>query len=411
MLFKVLIVIESRKRSMNIWKVAISNLRGNTIKSLTVFLCVFGVAALFVSLDIIIGGAQNSLNSGLKRLGADILVLPQGTEEKVESALLMGKPNKAWMPVDTVSLVAATNGVARVSPQIYIQSLYGAPCCAVSEMFIVVFDPATDFSVTPWLTRNLGRNLARGEAIGGSYISTMGEPYLTIYGYNLDLKGTLEPTGMGIDQTLFITLETAADMASSSTKTAVSPLEIPGNQVSAILVKVTDGSNPHSVGLQIQNSVPGVTAIESPNLFGTFRKQIIGLLSGFAVFTSLAWIISAVVVGLVFTMSTSERSRELAILRGLGFKRSYIFRSVWFEAAILATTGSAAGVILTAITLNIFKNYIAGTLGMPFLFPSFFSFVTVFAETLLISLITVTVGVFIPAYRVSRQEPAIAMRG
>jgi putative ABC transport system permease protein len=395
---------------MKIWRVALRNLKGNPVKSITVFLCVFGVAALFISMTLITGGAQNSLDSGLKRLGADILVVPQGTEGKVEGALLMGKPTKVWMPNGNLAQVAAVEGVAQVSSQVYLQSLFGAPCCAVSEMFIVVFDPTTDFSVTPWLNQHLGRGLARGETIGGSYISTMGEPYIVLYGYNLDLKGELEPTGMGIDQTLFITMETARDMAISSVTTAVSPLEIPKDEVSSILVKVADGASPHAVALQIQDSIPGVLAIESPNLFGAFRKQMMGLLSGFTVLTSLAWVLSAIIIGLVFSMATHERRREIGVLRGLGFKKSYIFRSVWVEAALLATAGSVAGVALTALVISIFSNYIAGTLGMPFLFPSIGSFILMFGETLLISLITVSVGVLIPAYRISRQEPAVAMR-
>jgi putative ABC transport system permease protein len=395
---------------MNIWRVALRNLRGNPIKSITVFLCVFGVSALFVSMMLIVGGARNSLDSGLKRLGADILVVPQGTEGKVEGALLMGKPTRVWMPGSNVSEVAAVKGVGQVSPQVYLQSLFGAPCCAVSEMFMVVFDPATDFSVSPWLEQHLGRGLEKGEVIGGTYISTMGEQYITIYGYDLDLKGTLEPTGMGIDQTLFMTKDTAEDMARSSITTAVAPLEIPKEQVSAILVKVEDGVDPHAVALQLQDSLPGVLAIESPNLFGAFRKQMTGLLSGFTFLTSLAWVLSAIIIGLMFSMSAHERRREIGVLRGLGFKRSYIFRSVWMEAALLATSGSIAGVSVTALGVKLFSNYIAGTLGMPFLFPSILSFFIMFGETLLISLITVSIGVFIPAYRTSQQEPAVAMR-
>ncbi len=395
---------------MSIWSVAFRNIRGNPVKSLTIFICVMGVAALFVSMTLIIGGARNSLSSGLTRLGADIVVMPAGAETKVESALLMGKPTKVWMPAANLEKVAAVQGVEKVSPQIYLQSLFGASCCSASEMFLVVFDPASDFSVTPWLDQHLGRGLAKGEVIGGSYISTMGEPYLVLYGYNLDLVGTLEPTGMGIDQTLFMTRETAQAMSLSSLTTAVSPLEIPRDQISAVMIKVAGGNDPHAVALRIQDSLPGAVAVESPNLFGAFRKQIMGILSGFTVMTSLAWVLSAVVIGLVFSMATHERRREIAVLRSLGFRRSYVFRSVWVEAALIAAAGSVAGITVTSLVISLFQNYIAGTLGMPFLFPSPASFSIIFAETLLISLATVSAGVFIPAYTISQQEPALAMR-
>ncbi len=40
---------------MNVWRVALRNLKGNPVESITVFLCMFGVAALFVSMTLVIG--------------------------------------------------------------------------------------------------------------------------------------------------------------------------------------------------------------------------------------------------------------------------------------------------------------------------------------------------------------------
>ena len=57
----------------------------------------------------------------------------------------------------------------------------------------------------------------------------------------LTLKGNLEATGIGIDQTLFMTLETAKEMAKASVTTAIKPLVIPDNSISAVLIKVKPG--------------------------------------------------------------------------------------------------------------------------------------------------------------------------
>ena len=48
-------------------------------------------------------------------------------------------------------------------------SMANSPCCAVSEMFMVVYDPATDFTLKPWLTEKLKRPLELGEVVGGTY--------------------------------------------------------------------------------------------------------------------------------------------------------------------------------------------------------------------------------------------------
>jgi hypothetical protein len=47
---------------------------------------------------------------------------------------------------------------------------------------------------------------------------------------------------------------------------------------------------------------------------------------------------------------------------------------------------------------------------MPFLFPSISSFIVLFSVGVALAIITVILAVVIPAYRISRQELAIAMR-
>lgn len=396
---------------MNLFRFTLRNIAGNGTRSLTVFLCVLGVAVFFSTTILIVKGAENSLQRGLERLGADILVVPEGAEQKIETALLMGKPTEIWMSADYIEKVRAIPGVAAVSPQVYLQSLYGASCCAVSEMFLVVFDPETDFAISPWLTSSLGRPLQTGEVIGGSYIfTTPGEEYIKLYGYDLTLRGKLEATGTGLDQTIFLTLDTALDMARSSLETAERPLLIPSGMVSSLMVKVEPGADPHKVALRMLLDVAGVAPIESPNLFGSFRQQMLGLLWGFLALLALAWLLSAVLIGLVFSMAANERRRQMAVLRALGARRPYVFCSLLAEALGLALAGGVFGLGLGSSIIFIFRNYIAGSLRMPFLFPSGGTLLALAALGLGLSLLSVSLAAFFPALKVSREEPALAMR-
>lgn len=396
---------------MNVLKLALKNIKGNGFRSLIIFLCVAGVAGFFLTTTLLIKGAEYSLSRGLERLGADIIVVPEGAESKVETALLMGKPTKVWMGEEMVAKIAAVPGVERVSPQIYLSSLYGASCCAVSEMFMVVFDPKTDFAVNPWLIRKLGRDLKRGEVIGGSYIFVPpGEKGIKLYGYELTLKGNLEATGTGLDQTMFLTRETAEDMARSSMTTAEKPLEIPPGKISTVMVKVNPNMDAHRVTLDILLNVLGVVPIESPSLFGSFRSQMSGLLWGFLVIMAAVWGLSTVLVGLVFSMAANERRREIAVLRALGATKAFIFKSIISEAAVLAAGAGTAGTILAAFGLFLFHDFIAASLKVPFLLPAFSSLAWLLGGGVLLSLVNVTLAVLFPALRVSREEPAVAMR-
>lgn len=396
---------------MSLLRLALNNIRGNVFRSSVIFLCVLGVASFLLGTTLVISGAQNSLDVGIQGLGADILVVPEGAETRVETALLMGKPTNVWMPASKVKEIATVPGVAAVSPQIYLQSLYGAPCCSVSEMFLVVYDPATDFTLKPWLEEELGRPLAKGEVIGGSYIFVpAGEKYIKLYGYSTTLAGNLGATGTGIDQTLFMALETAQAMAQSSRTTAVSPLVIPPDQISEVMVKITPGADRHKVALDILLKVLGVVPLESPNIFGQFRHQMAGLLWGFVAIMLVFWVLSAMLIGLVFSMAANERRREIAVLRALGATRFFVFRSVLAEAGILALGGAALGVILATFVIYLFRGYITASLGMPFLFPCLTSFLLLVGAGTAFMLLTVTLAALVPALRVSRMEPAIAAR-
>ncbi len=71
-------------------------------------------------------------------------------------------------------------------------------------MFLVAYDPETDFTIEPWLESTIGRGLKLGEAVGGTYVFVPeGEQNIKIYGYFVTLKGNMEPTGTGLDQSMF----------------------------------------------------------------------------------------------------------------------------------------------------------------------------------------------------------------
>ncbi len=396
---------------MSTVQLALRNLAGSAFRSWVVFLCMLMAAGLYLSTTLILGGAQASLQLALERLGADILVVPEGAEAKVETALLMGNPTQTWMPTESVRKISQVPGVAAVSPQLYLSTLKGASCCSASEMFIVAYDPQTDFTLRPWLERNLPGGLSLGEAIGGTYVFVpAGEQNIKTFGYLLTLRGNLEPTGTNLDQTLFFTLQTAQDIAALSTTQAEKPLVLPPDSASAALVRIAPGSDPTQVAVRILQEVPGVMPIQSPQLFRSFRLQMAGLLRGMLAVLGITSVLSLLMIGLVFSMAANERRREIGVLRALGATPGYIFGSLLAEAELLAIGGATAGLALGALVVYLFRDYIIRSLGVPFLFPSAPVLVGLGAGGLILGLIGVCLAVLVPAFKISCQDPATAMR-
>jgi hypothetical protein len=78
---------------------------------------------------------------------------------------------------------------------------------------------------------------------------------------------------------------------------------------------------------------------------------------------------------------------------------------------MLSTAAAIAAIILSSLGVFVFKDYLVGSLGMPFLFPSLPVLIVLVLSALLLALITVCLATLEPSLRASRQEPGLGMKG
>lgn len=397
---------------MTLLRLALRDIGRSTFRSCVVALCAFLAAALGFGTLLVARGAQASLGRVADRLGADVIVVPSGAEARVESALLMGSPAGIRLPASEVETIRSLPGVAGASPQLYLASLANASCCTVSDMFLVAFDPATDFTVQPWIDRELGAGGLRvGEAIGGSLVSVPeGERGITLYGYPLELRAKLAPTGTNLDRSLFITAATAREMASRSVTGAVAPLVIPADSVSAILVKVAPGSEARGVAALIGARLPDVAASLGPSMFATFRRQMDAVMGGLLTTLAVTFGLSLVFIASVSAMAAHERRREVGVLRALGATRSAVVTAQVIQAAVLTIAAGSAGFAAAALGIWLFRDLIVERLGFPFLYPGVAELLVVAVAGLTALAAGVSLAVAVPVGFASLQEPSIAMR-
>jgi putative ABC transport system permease protein len=83
------------------------------IKSARFYIILFGVsmviAALFAS-SILIMGIQHSLEKGLSKLGADLLVIPKESLVNMKTALLTGEPSAFYMDKKVLENISSIKG-------------------------------------------------------------------------------------------------------------------------------------------------------------------------------------------------------------------------------------------------------------------------------------------------------------
>jgi putative ABC transport system permease protein len=121
-------------------------------------------------------------------------------------------------------------------------------------------------------------------------------------------------------------------------------------------------------------------------------------------------ILSAILAGIFFSIITNERRREIAVLRALGAERNFIFRLIIGEAALLALSGGLLGIALASFITSMFSSFISSSLGIVFLFPGLPDWGILVGLGAALILTTIILATVVPAYRISREEPALAAR-
>ena len=397
---------------MRLRRLVSRNILGNLFRSGAIFLCAALVAGLGLSATLVVRGAKVGLQRNLSRMGADIIVIPWGTmSQDFDGAHLAGMMTERWMPRVYMERIAAVQGVEAISPQLYLSTLTDSPFCALPEMYLVAYDPVTDFVLEPWLEHDPIGNLRLGEAVGGAAVfDPDGDGGIQVYGYPLKLIRTLEETGGDVDQALFVSFDTAQAILEQVESQPEPAFEIAPESISTAMVKVRLGSDAHEVAVRILEQVPSVVPIESTGFFQTQRSQMVGLMRIVLLLAGLTWVLATLFMGLVFSLAANERRREIATLRALGATQTLVLKTLLLEGAVLAISGGVVGIGVAVLVAGLFDEQVARIANIQIPLPPPLLLVGMALAGLALALVSVTVAVWIPASRLSRQEPALAMR-
>ena len=204
------------------------------------------------------------------------------------------------------------------------------------------------------------------------------------------------------------------------------------SQVQGIAVRVEEPNNPGSVESDIGKLLPQLEVPESayPNGLDWYivpwmrsYEQYYKLIANERVMLSfvlsiISLIASFCIMAVMFTMSM-QRKREIAVLQALGATPGKIMGIFAWQGVIIGVLGAILGVILALLVLYYRLEIQAAlaSIGMdPFpmqahgiTLPAVYDPAT-FAAQAIKAFIMVTVAAIIPAFIVSRQDPAKALR-
>jgi len=397
-------------KEITLLTLALQNLRRKPYRTIVIGLCVAVATGSLFAATIVLRGVQHSLTVGRARLGADLVVVPAGYETLAQEAFITGQPSTFYMSGAAEELIAELPGVYQTSPQIYAETLSNASCC-IGEFFLIGFNPESDFTISPWLVTHLdGKALGSFDIIVGDRILLREDETVIFYGTEFNVVGVLEKTGMGIDRTIYVPMEGLRSMIANSETLAEQTLVISPNDVSSILVSVKPDTDILDVAELIEANLKGVNVFTASQLNQSVGKQLQGVLGITLGITASLWLMSLLMIGLVFSLIVNERQRELGILRAMGAKRQIIFRLVMGEAGLLTGLGGLGGLVAAGVLLAGFSRLIQLRLRIPYLLPNLFEILGFSLLLLLLALFIGALASLHPALSSSKMEPYAAIR-
>lgn len=393
--------------------VSLKNIQRNPFRSfLMVLLITFISFTLFAGI-IVVRSLQTGLDNYKDRLGADVIVAPYEatTKGSFDDILLQGITGNYYMNNAYYNKISKIAGIEKISAQFYLTSAK-ASCCSV-RVQIIGFDPATDFTIKPWIEKSYQKEINDGDIIVGYNITTPEDREITFYGKTYTVVGELARTGTGLDSAVYANINTVKEMAETSHALEYNS-ELEGidvtNSVSSVFIKVSDGYTPDDVAARINNSVKGIKAESSASMVTNIGSGLNNVSIVIGILITVVWVLAVIILIISFMMISNERKKEFAILRCLGTSRNTLSMLISIEAIIIALLGSLIGVGIGSLALIPISSSIETLFNLPFMLPSIVSIIIFSLITIISTILVCFISTLKASYDISKNETGLLLR-
>lgn len=355
-------------------------MRRKVRSSLTIVGVAIGVAAL-VSLVAMSDGFYSQMTNMLSRGGADLAIRQADAADMSFSALdeRIGDGLAAMPEVESVSGLVL--GIA---------STEGIP-----YLMVYGYDPKEDairhFKIVEGVRLTSDRQVVLGSGAAKNLKLELGQS-LRLFSSSFKVVGVYE-TGVPFeDAGLIISLKDAQAVFKKT------------QQVSFYELKLRDPERADEVAAKIEARYPEVKAAKATEFtegstdVEVMQSMTLGL-------SMIAVLVGSISVMNTMVMSVFERTREIGVLRAVGWRRRRIILMVLQESLLLSAAGGVAGIVLGVGLVQL----IGLMPGIGGLFAGAYQ-PSLFIQAMAVALALGAIGGLYPAWRASRLSPMEALR-
>jgi len=372
--------------------------RNKTRSSLAIIGIAIGIIVI-VALGMVTGGLKNSTQSTLKAGAAEITVVQAGSNGFGSSASINDSYVADLLNVsgvkDTAGTLRASNTSTGTTNSNSSQAGFGGEGITITGIDSNKLSLAGVDSVNGTAFTNSSTNeVIIGKTEAQSLNKTVGDT-INLFGKDFTITGTFETGNFMTDNGIMMPLSTLQNLTSNDGK------------VSDILVKVTDNANVTTVSQSIENTYPNQLSTT------TAASSADRINQGLSFIDTASWAISllAIFIGAVGVINTMimtvyERTREIGVLKAVGWKDRRILGMILGESIVLTLIAFVVGTVIAVVGVEVLLTLVPSVGSV--IKPSFA--IDIFLRAFGIAFIVGIVGGLYPAYRASRLSPTEALR-
>lgn len=369
---------------MSFLALALRNLvRQRTRTLLTVLGIAVGITTV-VALGVVTGGLRAAIGSVVRTGGADFMVAQKGSADLTLSVVGEAEAAAVAHRPEVASATRVLMHVVKVGSNPY--------------FVLAGYRPEELAANPPELVA--GRLLAQGASdevlLGVRAASSLGA---TVGGQVTIDRAAFRVVGVYRTGTML------TDSGGYAPLARVQRLARKPDTLTALFVRVRPGVDVGEAQRAIERAFPSLTAVSGTSDFGEVDQ-------GLRLMDALELAVSALAVGIgaigvmnTMIMSVFERTREIGILRAIGWRSSRILRLIVVESVILCLIAVVVGI---GLGVGLSRAVLLVPAIANFLAPSYTA--AVFVRALLIGLAVGLAGAVYPAVRAVRLSPMEALR-
>jgi putative ABC transport system permease protein len=367
--------------------------RNRTRAALAIVGIAIGIATIVV-LGMVTGGLQTATTSTLKAGAAEITVTPVGSSGFGSAG---GTLNES-LANDLLNISGVSNTAGVIGLNANVTGVSNASSSGFGEGLLINGIDSDKLSLEgidsingSFYSNGSSNELILGTTAASNLNKTVGST-INLFGTNFTVTGIYQTGNFITDSGGFMALNTLQNLTSNDGK------------VSDIAVKVADNANVTTVSQSIKNAytnqLTATTAADQANRI----NQGLGFINtaSFAI-SLLAIVIGGIGIINVMIMSVFERTREIGVLKAVGWRSSRILTMILGESIILTLTAAVVGIVVGVIGVNVLLA-VTGAGFKPELT------VGILLRAIGIAFLVGIIGGLYPAYRASRLPPTEALR-